>query len=163
MAEVTLTKRHIRSSHKADASSPLAASCGPLSLVLTTYLKPFHVAVGQASGSGPLEERKKTGRRKGSLTTKHHARNDTVLPGLHFTVMDNAQVPSLITTGLVVVSVVFPILSLGSVLLRLKARMRTKAGLLGDDWWMVATWVSRRHFDLHFSTICGISGQPGAM
>lgn len=39
------------------------------------------------------------------------------------------------------VSVVFPILSLGSVLLRLKARMRTKAGLLGDDWWIVATWV----------------------
>ena len=52
--------------------------------------------------------------------------------------------PSLITTGLVVVSVIFPILSLGSVLLRIKARLRTKAGLLGDDWWIVATWVSRR-------------------
>ncbi|KAI7782218.1 hypothetical protein LA080_013764 [Diaporthe eres] len=55
--------------------------------------------------------------------------------------MDTAEIPSLITTGLVVVSVVFPILSLGSVLLRLKARMRTKAGLMGDDWWIVATWV----------------------
>lgn len=58
----------------------------------------------------------------------------------------DARTPSLISTGLVVVSVISPLLSLGAVLLRTKARMRTKAGLLGDDWWMVATWVSRRSF-----------------
>lgn len=77
--------------------------------------------------------------------------------------MDTAEIPSLITTGLVVVSVVFPILSLGSVLLRLKARMRTKAGLLGDDWWIVATWVSRRYFDRRLPTTCGTTDPPRAM
>jgi hypothetical protein len=51
-------------------------------------------------------------------------------------------IPSLITTGLVVVSVIFPLLSLASIVLRFKARRHTKLPLQADDWWIVATWVS---------------------
>jgi len=49
--------------------------------------------------------------------------------------------PALITTGLVVVAVVFPLLSLVSIILRFYARRQSRAKLLSDDWWMVAAWV----------------------
>ncbi|OTA98360.1 hypothetical protein M426DRAFT_69960 [Hypoxylon sp. CI-4A] len=53
-----------------------------------------------------------------------------------------ADNPSLITTALVVVSVIFPLLSLGAVLLRFKARSARKARLQSDDWWITVTWLS---------------------
>ncbi|KAK8043766.1 hypothetical protein PG994_012604 [Apiospora phragmitis] len=48
---------------------------------------------------------------------------------------------SLITTDLIVVSAVFPVLSAIAILLRFKARRVTKAGLEADDWWILATWI----------------------
>ncbi|KAI1809979.1 hypothetical protein GGS20DRAFT_569479 [Poronia punctata] len=48
---------------------------------------------------------------------------------------------SLITTALIIVSVIFPLLSLCALVLRIKARRVTRAPLLADDWWMVATWI----------------------
>ncbi|KAI1373129.1 hypothetical protein F4677DRAFT_430333 [Hypoxylon crocopeplum] len=53
----------------------------------------------------------------------------------------STQTPCLVTTALVVVSVVFPILSLAATIGRFKARGMSRAKLLADDWWMVASWV----------------------
>ncbi|OTA60395.1 hypothetical protein K449DRAFT_435499 [Hypoxylon sp. EC38] len=53
-----------------------------------------------------------------------------------------AESPSLITTALVVVSVIFPFLSLGAVYLRFRARAKTKSHLQVDDWWILVTWLS---------------------
>ena len=47
----------------------------------------------------------------------------------------------MISTGLVVVSVIFPILSLAAIFLRLKARRNTRLELMADDWWIIAAWV----------------------
>lgn len=58
--------------------------------------------------------------------------------------MENSEpekVPTLMTTGLVVVSVVFPALSLICVILRFRARYVTCAPLLEDEWWILASWV----------------------
>ncbi|KAG8169531.1 hypothetical protein KVR01_000276 [Diaporthe batatas] len=66
--------------------------------------------------------------------------------------------PSLITTGLVVVSVIFPLLSLASVLLRVKARLKTKQGILADDWWIVATWVLSIALSINVWAYAGIIG-----
>jgi hypothetical protein len=51
------------------------------------------------------------------------------------------RVPSVITTSLLDVSVVFPVLSLFSVFLRWLARRKTKAGWRLDDWVILVTWV----------------------
>ncbi|KAI0456308.1 hypothetical protein F5B21DRAFT_502501 [Xylaria acuta] len=53
-----------------------------------------------------------------------------------------ADNPSLITTALVVVSVIFPLLSLGAVYLRFRARAKTKLRPQADDWWIAVTWLS---------------------
>ncbi|KAH4046601.1 hypothetical protein HBH64_162120 [Parastagonospora nodorum] len=53
----------------------------------------------------------------------------------------STRVPSVITTSLLAVSVVFPVLSLFSVFLRWAARRKTKAGWRLDDWVIVATWI----------------------
>lgn len=50
--------------------------------------------------------------------------------------------PSLITDGLISVSVIFPILSLFSILVRFRARQVSKQKLGPDDWWIIASWVS---------------------
>ncbi|KAI1479323.1 hypothetical protein F4774DRAFT_418908 [Daldinia eschscholtzii] len=49
--------------------------------------------------------------------------------------------PCLITTGLVVVSVVFLLLSFAATVLRFKARRLQRAKLLADDWWMLVSWI----------------------
>ena len=51
------------------------------------------------------------------------------------------MVPSLITTPLLVVSIIFPLLALISVLFRYKARRIARQPLQADDWWIVASWV----------------------
>jgi hypothetical protein len=52
------------------------------------------------------------------------------------------RVPSVISTSLLAVSIVFPVLSLFSVFLRWTARRKTKAGWRLDDWIILVTWVS---------------------
>ncbi|KAI1425235.1 hypothetical protein F5Y12DRAFT_796119 [Xylaria sp. FL1777] len=49
--------------------------------------------------------------------------------------------PALITTALVVVSVIFPLLSFLCIALRYKARYTAGAPLLGDDWWVLVSWA----------------------
>lgn len=53
------------------------------------------------------------------------------------------KVPALITTPLIVVSAVFPLIALIAVLLRYKARRIARQMLQGDDWWIVVSWVGR--------------------
>lgn len=48
---------------------------------------------------------------------------------------------SVITTPLVVVSVVFPVLAAVSIYLRLLAKKRVHQPYHADDWWVIATWV----------------------
>ncbi|KAF2729477.1 hypothetical protein EJ04DRAFT_527783 [Polyplosphaeria fusca] len=55
--------------------------------------------------------------------------------------MDAVRVPSTITTSIVVVSILFPALSLASIVLRWFARARPKIGWKADDWWVAVTWI----------------------
>lgn len=48
---------------------------------------------------------------------------------------------SVITTPLIVVSVVFPVLAAVSIHLRLIAKRRGRQPFHADDWWIIATWV----------------------
>ena len=50
-------------------------------------------------------------------------------------------VPSMVTTDVVIVSVVFSVLSLLSVILRFKARRNGKLQFQADDWIISITWV----------------------
>ncbi|OTB02474.1 hypothetical protein M426DRAFT_322575 [Hypoxylon sp. CI-4A] len=49
--------------------------------------------------------------------------------------------PCLVTTSLVIISVIFPLLSLAATVLRFHARGVQTANLRADDWWMVASWI----------------------
>lgn len=48
--------------------------------------------------------------------------------------------PSVITTGLVAVSAIFPVVSGLAILLRLAARRKSHQPLHSDDWWIIASW-----------------------
>ncbi|KAK3942830.1 hypothetical protein QBC46DRAFT_308347 [Diplogelasinospora grovesii] len=48
--------------------------------------------------------------------------------------------PSLITTALIVVSAVFPVVSAISILLRVAARYKSRHGLHADDYWIIGSW-----------------------
>ena len=63
--------------------------------------------------------------------------NITMSDGVH-----GAPMVSVITTPLVVVSVVFPVLAAVSIYLRLLAKRRGRQPYHADDWWVIATWVS---------------------
>ena len=52
-----------------------------------------------------------------------------------------APVPSATTTATIVVSVIFPVLSLLAIIFRYKARHAGKQILQADDWWIVVTWI----------------------
>ncbi|KAF2728065.1 hypothetical protein EJ04DRAFT_450090 [Polyplosphaeria fusca] len=52
------------------------------------------------------------------------------------------QLPSLIHTSTVVVSVIFPALSLLSIYIRWSARRMGKQTFHSDDWWIVISWLS---------------------
>ncbi|KAI0889800.1 uncharacterized protein GGS22DRAFT_149182 [Annulohypoxylon maeteangense] len=66
--------------------------------------------------------------------------------------------PSLITTGLIVVSVIFPILSLIATCLRYKVRRRPGQGLGADDWWLAVSWIFSFAISITIWTFAGISG-----
>lgn len=53
---------------------------------------------------------------------------------------------SVITKPLIVVSVIFPFLAAVSIYLRLMAKRRIRQPYHADDWWVIATWVSRPLF-----------------
>lgn len=54
----------------------------------------------------------------------------------------STKTDSVITTPLIVVSVVFPVLAAVSIYLRLMAKRRIRQPYHADDWWVIATWVS---------------------
>ncbi|KAI1440243.1 hypothetical protein F5Y02DRAFT_411638 [Annulohypoxylon stygium] len=75
--------------------------------------------------------------------------------------MENSEpekVPTLMTTGLVVVSVVFPALSLICVILRFRARYVTCAPLLEDEWWILASWMFSLFLSIDVWIVGGITG-----
>ena len=51
------------------------------------------------------------------------------------------HVPSLMTTSVVVVAAVFPVLSLLSIAIRWKAHMLGVHGWKANDWWILLAWV----------------------
>jgi len=69
------------------------------------------------------------------------------------------RVPSLVTTGLIVVSVIFPLLSFLAIFFRLKARRVARLPLHADDWWIVASGVFTLPLSINvwvFAAIIGI-------
>lgn len=51
------------------------------------------------------------------------------------------KVPALVTTGLIVVCTIFPLLSLLAIVTRLKARKVARQPLQADDWFVFGSWV----------------------
>ena len=51
------------------------------------------------------------------------------------------MVPALITTPLVIVAAVFPVLSFACIILRYKARQMARQPLQSDDYTIVLSWV----------------------
>lgn len=68
------------------------------------------------------------------------------------------QVPSLITTALVVVSVIFPLLSLLAIFFRFKARGLARLPLQADDWWIVVSWVLAFGLSINIWVFGGLAG-----
>ena len=54
-----------------------------------------------------------------------------------------AKVPALITTPLVIVAAVFPVLSLVAIITRDKARRIARQPFQTDDYWIVLSWVRK--------------------
>ncbi|PWY85003.1 hypothetical protein BO70DRAFT_232183 [Aspergillus heteromorphus CBS 117.55] len=63
-----------------------------------------------------------------------------------------------VTVTLAIVSVIFPILSLLSILLRFRARPRCRLQLKGDDWWILAAWLSTLGISITIWVYGGIAG-----
>lgn len=53
----------------------------------------------------------------------------------------DASYPGVVTTALVVVSAIFPVISALSIFLRLAARRKSGQQLQSDDYWIGASWV----------------------
>ncbi|KAI0444320.1 hypothetical protein F4803DRAFT_512124 [Xylaria telfairii] len=60
----------------------------------------------------------------------------------HITVRDSAQSPSAITTGLIVVSIIFPFISAIAIILRFQAQRLNPRPLIAEDFWFVLSWLS---------------------
>ncbi|CAI6331419.1 unnamed protein product [Periconia digitata] len=73
----------------------------------------------------------------------HSSTNNTAVRtvALIMTATTAPQVPSVITTSLLVVTALFPALSLLSVVLRWASRRNVKSGWQSDDWAILATWA----------------------
>ncbi|MCJ1351571.1 MAG: hypothetical protein MMC33_001555 [Icmadophila ericetorum] len=70
------------------------------------------------------------------------------------------QVPAVITTGLIVVSVIFPILSFVAIGFRYKARSVARQQFQADDWWIIASWIFSFSLSVNawiFGNITGIN------
>ncbi|KAI1114205.1 hypothetical protein F5Y14DRAFT_415006 [Nemania sp. NC0429] len=70
------------------------------------------------------------------------------------------QVPSLLSTGLIVVSVIIPLLSIASISLRFRARRLARLPLYADDWWIIVAWLFAFSLSINawiFSSLVGIN------
>ena len=52
-----------------------------------------------------------------------------------------SPIPSVTKTATIVVSVIFPVLSLLAIIVRYRARRAGQQSLQADDWWIVITWI----------------------
>ena len=52
------------------------------------------------------------------------------------------KVPALVSTALIVVATIFPVMSLCAILLRYKARRTAAQNFQSDDYWAILAWVS---------------------
>ncbi|KAF2229742.1 hypothetical protein EV356DRAFT_435584, partial [Viridothelium virens] len=71
-----------------------------------------------------------------------------------------ASSPSLLTTSVVIVSAIFPLLALLSVILRPKARQISQQPLRADNWWIAGTWIVTLAFSILtwvFSSMLGVN------
>ncbi|ORY11851.1 hypothetical protein BCR34DRAFT_564780 [Clohesyomyces aquaticus] len=68
------------------------------------------------------------------------------------------KAPSLVTTSVVVVSTIFPVLSLITILFRYKARRVARLPLQSDDWWIVVSWLLTLPLTINVWTFGSIIG-----
>ncbi|KAI1209076.1 uncharacterized protein F4807DRAFT_468009 [Annulohypoxylon truncatum] len=68
------------------------------------------------------------------------------------------KAPALITTGLVAVTVIFPILSLIGICFRYKVQRRPGQHLMADDWWLAVAWLSALAMSIIVWTFAGLAG-----
>ncbi|KAI8966715.1 hypothetical protein F5Y11DRAFT_361781 [Daldinia sp. FL1419] len=69
------------------------------------------------------------------------------------------RVHTLVTKPLIIVSVIIPLLSLGAIYLRFKARSMARLQLQADDWWIITSWILAISLSINswvFGTIAGI-------
>jgi len=52
----------------------------------------------------------------------------------------STQYPGVVTTALVVISAIFPVISALSIILRVIARGKSGQALQADDFWIIASW-----------------------
>ncbi|KAL4935322.1 hypothetical protein BDV06DRAFT_234429 [Aspergillus oleicola] len=74
--------------------------------------------------------------------------------------METAQVPAVVSVGLIAVSAVFPVLSCVALVLRYIARRIARTGLQADDWWILISWITALGLSINiwvFGSITGIS------
>ncbi|KAI0377087.1 hypothetical protein F5Y04DRAFT_285217 [Hypomontagnella monticulosa] len=71
---------------------------------------------------------------------------------------ESERVPALMTTGLIVVSVIFPAWSLIFVLLRFRARYVIRAPFLADDWWILVSWFITVFLSIDVWVVASITG-----
>ncbi|KAF4628607.1 hypothetical protein G7Y89_g9542 [Cudoniella acicularis] len=72
--------------------------------------------------------------------------------------MTPVKVESMITTASIVVSIVFPVLSLIAILIRIRARRAGRLNLQADDWGMILTWILTLALSIVLWVLAGISG-----
>jgi hypothetical protein len=56
--------------------------------------------------------------------------------------MEVSPVRAVVSTALIVVSAIFPVLSLMAIVIRYMARQTARLSLQADDWWILASWAS---------------------
>jgi hypothetical protein len=67
--------------------------------------------------------------------------------------------PSVVTTGLIAVSVIFPIVAAVSIGFRVVARRKSRQPLRADDYWIIASWFLALGLSILvwvYATKCGI-------
>ncbi|KAG6357475.1 hypothetical protein INS49_013352 [Diaporthe citri] len=70
----------------------------------------------------------------------------------------STKTESVITTPLVVVSAVFPVLAAVSIYLRLMAKRRIRQPYHADDWWVIAAWFMTFPMSVLFWVFAAKSG-----
>ncbi|CAI6331426.1 unnamed protein product [Periconia digitata] len=93
------------------------------------------------------------------ITIIHHTSSLPTLPRTPSSIMSTQKQSSLITSGLLVVSVIFPLLAFASIILRWKSRRVSKQNFGSDDWSILISWITTFALSVHvwvFTPMIGI-------